>query len=140
MANEFSWKTRFWVGCAGGVAPYALSFAAFLNSLTPDTLPTMFSSGARIISVLIYSVIGGLVGVIWDPSEKKLWRLFVVGLGAPAIILSLQTNLSGSGKPAGGAHRKTLVHWRGLVLYSLNGKVVISESRVIEEPMNIAFS
>jgi tetratricopeptide (TPR) repeat protein len=70
--------------------------AGFLYALTPETLPSLFQAAVRTAAVLIYSLLGGLVSYLWDPQEQKSWRLFIIGMGAPAILLSLQTNIQTS--------------------------------------------
>jgi len=93
-------KKKFWIGFTGGLTPYALGFATFTASITPEDirqLQTEFSILiilARIIPVLIYSVLGGLLSLIWNPKERNLRRLFIIGMAAPAILYSTLNNIT----------------------------------------------
>ena len=86
MAAEVSdWK-KFWLGVAGGATPHALGLAVFCsNNLTLTVLPTLLAAAGHFVAAAIYAVLGGLVSWVMGEKEKDRRRLFVFGMGAPAI-------------------------------------------------------
>lgn len=88
-------KIKFWIGFAGGLAPYLLGLATFPSaSFNPDTIPPTLNILAKVAGVGILGVIGGLLSYIWDKKENDLKKLFVIGMGAPSILMAMAQNLS----------------------------------------------
>jgi hypothetical protein len=119
-AKPLSDWSKFWIGFAGGLTPHFLGLAVFCsNRLTYEALPTLVAASGNSVAACIYAAIGGLISWIMGEKELDRRRLFVFGMGAPAIIFTMLTNIeSGLRSPPQGT---TTVTPRGTTAVTAGG-------------------
>jgi hypothetical protein len=91
---------KFWIGFLGGLAPYLVRLATFCYTVTEySAFPSWPMAIFRVIGVVLFSLLGGITAAVWGDREKELKRIFVMGMGAPAILASVLANAQAGLRP-----------------------------------------
>ena len=144
--DNMSNQKKFWIGFLGGLGPYALRVATILtNNFEPNLARSkLIPIIGWILGVSIFAAYGGIVSLLWDPREKRQWRLFLVGLAAPAMLFSMYANVQ-NGLPSKGRQsasavsvttlptKKTTVSYVHLVVTSAHTQDSVPRASLIKE-------